>query len=61
NITHLAQVAALGNVQFHVEKTRQGISIRQLDGDERLMEIARMSSGENVTDAAIEHARNLLQ
>ncbi|MGC9332268.1 MAG: DNA repair protein RecN [Bacteroidales bacterium] len=61
NITHLAQVAALGKVQFHVEKTRQGITIRKLTGDERLMEIARMSSGENVTDAAIEHARKLLQ
>lgn len=61
NITHLAQVAALGKVQFHVEKNKQGITIRKLTGDERLMEIARMSSGENVTDAAIEHARNLLQ
>ncbi len=60
NITHLAQVAALGNVQFHVEKNKQGVTIRKLTGEQRLMEIARMSSGENLTDAAVEHARNLL-
>jgi DNA repair protein RecN (Recombination protein N) len=61
NITHLAQVAALGSVQFHVEKNKQGITIKKLTGEQRLMEIARMSSGENLTDAAVEHARNLLQ
>ncbi|MFW5805444.1 MAG: DNA repair protein RecN [Bacteroidales bacterium] len=61
NITHLAQVAALGSVQFHVEKNKQGITIKKLTGEQRLMEIARMSSGENLSDAAVEHARNLLQ
>ncbi|MFO7789345.1 MAG: DNA repair protein RecN, partial [Bacteroidales bacterium] len=61
SITHLAQVAALGNIQLHVVKNKSGIQIQKLSDEQRLMEIARMSSGEDVSDAAIEHARILLK
>ncbi|MFO7880693.1 MAG: DNA repair protein RecN [Bacteroidota bacterium] len=61
SITHLAQVAALGKRQLYVSKNKSRTSIHILSEEERLKEIARMSSGENVSEAAIAHARNLLQ
>ncbi len=63
-ITHLPQVAALGKEQFHVSKTTEQkqsrINITQLETNERIKEIARMSSGKNLTEIALQHAKNLL-
>ena len=65
-ITHLPQVAAKGKAHYLVEKeydvlgSRPTSSVRPLQGEERIMEIARMLSGSQVTAAAIENAKSLL-
>ena len=63
-ITHLPQVAAKGNAHFLASKLTEGdrtlSSIRQLTQDERVMELARMLSGESLTDAAVANAKVLL-
>ena len=63
-ITHLPQVAAKGDAHYLVEKSFEGddavTTIRPIDGQERIMEIARMLSGSHVTTAAVENAKSLL-
>ena len=65
SITHLPQIAALGSVHYKVEKneTASGTTskMRQLDADERVLEIAQMLSGSDVTEAAIQNAKELLK
>ncbi|NLN29840.1 MAG: DNA repair protein RecN [Bacteroidales bacterium] len=65
NITHLPQVASRGAVHFHVYKEDEGDStitrIKLLSGDERIMEVARLLSGSEVTPAALKNARELLE
>lgn len=64
NITHLPQVASKGQVHFLVYKDHESeitnTLIKQLSENERLQEIAKMLSGEQLTDAAIENAKVLL-
>lgn len=63
-ITHLPQVAAMGNKHYVVEKydensiTKTGI--RLLEESERVGEVARLMSGEKINEAAKENALNLL-
>lgn len=62
-ITHLAQVASLGDVHFLVKKTegsRTVTEIEVLEEDARIEEIARMLAGYKLTDASRESARELL-
>jgi DNA repair protein RecN (Recombination protein N) len=63
-ITHLAQIAAIADRQFVVEKTREGADavtvIREVCGAERVVELARMLSGA-CDDVALDHARQLLE
>lgn len=63
-ITHLPQVAAKGDAHYVVTKdiddSRAVTSIRKISGDERVMEIARLLSGAEVTSAAVSNARVLL-
>ena len=65
SITHLPQIAALGSVHYKVEKneTASGTTskMRQLDADERVREIAQMLSGSDVTEAAIQNAKELFK
>jgi DNA repair protein RecN (Recombination protein N) len=65
SITHLPQIAGKGNCHFKVFKTEtdhQTISsVKLLNNEERLIEIAGMLSGTQVTDAALENARLLMQ
>lgn len=65
SITHLPQIAALGVVHYKVEKeeTAQGTTsrMRQLTPDERITEIAQMLSGSDISDAAIQNAKQLLR
>ena len=65
NITHLPQIASKGQKHYLVYKTeeaRQSVTrIKLLTTRERILEIARMLSGEDVTEAAIENARELLR
>ncbi len=64
-ITHLPQIAAQGNVHYHVYKEEKGNTsethIRELKPEERIKEIASMLSGSELSDAALENARNLLR
>ncbi len=63
-ITHLPQVAAKGHHHYKVfkEESKQGISsnIKLLNPDERLVELAEMLGGSNITDSAMAHAKQLL-
>ena len=59
-ITHLPQVAAKGNAHFLVSRKADVTSMHLLDGEGRIMEIARMLSGASITPAAIENAKALL-
>ncbi|MDR0350613.1 MAG: hypothetical protein LBH64_03575 [Coriobacteriales bacterium] len=63
-VTHLAQIAAIADCQFVVEKSwEDGGSaftvIREVAGEERVAEIARMLAGAT-DETALEHARELL-
>lgn len=64
-ITHLPQVAAKGDAHYIVTKTfepddRAVTSIRRISGEERLMEVARILSGSEVTPEAVANAKSLL-
>lgn len=65
SITHLPQIAALGTTHYKVEKTDTDDTtisrMRMLGHDERITEIAQMLSGSNISDAAIENAKSLLE
>ena len=64
SITHLPQVAALGSEHYKVYKEEgEGgtrTKIARLATEERVKEIAQMMSGEQMTDSAMEAARNLI-
>ena len=61
-ITHLASIAAKADYNYYiskiVEKSKTKTVIKQLNEDETINEIARISSGE-LTKIAIEHAKEL--
>ncbi|MDX1440412.1 MAG: DNA repair protein RecN [Rubricoccaceae bacterium] len=64
-ITHLPQIASLGDTHFVVEKSVEGertrTSIRRLSDSERAEQIAQLLSGDGVSDAALESARELIE
>lgn len=64
SITHLPQIAALGSSHYKVEKeeTAEGTRshMRELNQEERVSEIAQMLSGADISDAALQNARELL-
>lgn len=63
-ITHLPQIAARGNAHYTVYKDEQSdvthTNIRQIGSDERVMELAKMLSGNNPGESAILNAKELL-
>ena len=65
SITHLPQIAALGSHHYRVskEETPQGTISRmeELTEQQRIGEIAQMLSGSDVSDAAIQNAKELLR
>lgn len=64
-ITHLPQVAAAADEQYHIEKRivdgRTETTVSQLNDEERVTEIARMLAGSEITRLTLEHARELLR
>ena len=64
-ISHLPQVIAIADYQFFIEKISNEHStvsiVRMLTVEERVEEVAKMLAGENVTEAALSQARELLQ
>ncbi|NPA68460.1 MAG: DNA repair protein RecN [Chlorobi bacterium] len=65
SITHLPQVAAKADTHYKVYKIEDEFdtrtNIKKLDEEERIKEIASMLSGENLTEAAIKNAKELLK
>ena len=65
SITHLPQIAAMGNTHYRVtkEETANGTisHLTRLTPEERINEIAQMLSGSEVTQAAINNAKELLK
>ena len=63
-ITHLPQIAAKGKYHYKVYKTEKNdhsiTNVKLLQENERLLEIAQMLSGANVSEAAIRNAHTLL-
>jgi len=64
SITHLPQIAAKGNVHYKVFKSIQGertiSELKLLSSEERIVEIAEMLSGKDISDSALNHAKALL-
>ena len=65
SITHLPQIASKGSHHYRVskEETQKGTTsqMQELDYNERITEIAQMLSGSEITEAAIENAKQLLK
>ena len=63
-ITHLPQIAAKGNSHFKVFKTdidnKTHTQLKQLNDEERVVEIAQMLGGLTITESAKAHAKQLL-
>ncbi|MBE2279158.1 MAG: DNA repair protein RecN [Ignavibacteriaceae bacterium] len=63
-ITHLPQIAALSDFHFRVSKTeekgRAVTKISLLNTDEKIAEVAKLISGDSITTAAIEGAKELI-
>ncbi|WP_299117919.1 DNA repair protein RecN [uncultured Winogradskyella sp.] len=64
SITHLPQVASKGNWHYKVYKTEKNdvthTDMKRLTQDDRVVELAQMLSGANITESAIAHAKQLL-
>jgi DNA repair protein RecN (Recombination protein N) len=63
-ITHLPQIAGIADFNYTVEKSSKGervtSSIRMLNKDEKIKEVAKLISGENITEASINGAKELM-
>ena len=62
-ITHLPQIAAMADTQFLIEKENDALhtasTIRQLDQEESVQELARILGGAQITDAVLESAKEM--
>lgn len=63
-ITHLPQIAGFADTHYAVEKIEDGkrtfTQLRKLSADERVKEIARLMSGEKITEASLRSAKELM-
>ena len=64
SITHLPQIASKADHQYNIYKKENlnitETKIKKLNNKERIKEIAKMLSGDNISDTAIIHAKELL-
>ena len=64
-VTHLAQVAAFATNHLRVLKDNEGVvsatSIQQLEGEQRIVEMARLLSGLTDSESGLAHARELIE
>jgi len=64
-ISHLPQIAALGDTHFIIKKMnnleKTQIVVKKLNYEERIEEISRLIAGVNLTDTTKEHAREMLE
>ena len=63
-ITHLPQIAAKSSQHYLVYKDDKGLQtqtyIRKLTAEERITQLAQMLSGKQLTEAAVQNAKELL-
>ncbi|MDR0852139.1 MAG: DNA repair protein RecN [Clostridiales Family XIII bacterium] len=63
-ITHLPQIAACAEYHFVIQKSSDDettyTTILELDGEEKVREIARLLGGKNVTETTLTNARELI-
>lgn len=63
-VTHLPQVASKGHQQLFVAKLTDGehteTSVRELNAQNRVEEIARLLAGDTITDSSLANAEELL-
>ena len=63
-ISHIPQVASLADKHYQVSKSKNNneviSKVRQLNDDERIVEIAKMLSGTEISDQALENAKVLM-
>ncbi len=63
-ITHLPQIAGMADAHYRVEKSVKGkravTSVARLTEDERVLEVARLLSGDDVTQTSISGAKELI-
>ncbi len=63
-ITHLPQIAGLADQHFAIEKTEKGdrvsSAIQKLNAKERITEVAKLLSGEKITEASLKSAKELI-
>ncbi len=63
-ITHLPQIASMADTHLYISKCVKGegtvTQVECLSDEERVREIARMASGDDVTEAALANAREML-
>lgn len=64
-VTHLPQIATFADHHYLIEKKqangRTRTTVRQISGDERTEEIARMLSGAKLTDTSLKHAEQMIK
>lgn len=65
SVTHLSQIAALGDEHLLVRKTESGentmVELMPLDEKARISEIARMNAGAQITQIDLDHAQAILK
>lgn len=63
-ITHLASIAAMADVHFLIQKKvkdgKTSTTLKKLDHDNRVCELARIIDGMDITEAAMQHAAEML-
>ena len=64
-VTHLPQIAAFADHHYRIEKKesagRTKTTVRNITGDERTQEVARMLSGAKVTESSLKHAEQMIK
>lgn len=64
-VTHLPQIATFADHHYRIEKKESGgrskTSVRNITGEERTEEVARMLSGSKVTESSLKHAEQMIK
>ena len=64
-VTHLPQIATFADHHYRIEKKESGgrtrTLVRNIAGNERTEEVARMLSGAKVTEASLKHAEQMIK
>jgi len=64
-VTHLPQIASFSDVHFHIKKEvindKTFTRVLKLSEDEKVKEIARMISGENITKASLNNSKEMIK